>query len=499
VNLTQDLVALKERIEEIARGYGLDFFETFFELVDYDEMNEIASYGGFPTRYPHWRFGMHYEELDKGYSYGLQKIYELVINNDPCYAYLMGCNAPVDQKMVIAHVLGHSDFFKNNLWFSKTNRKMVDQMANHGVRIRKHIEKVGLEEVEGFVDVCLSLENLVDVHSPFITRRSPARTEEEVEDEARRIEAPRIRSKEYMERYINPPEYLEQVKQKLLEEARRRKRTFPEHPERDVLQFLLEHAPLEKWERDVLSIVRDEAYYFAPQAMTKIMNEGWATYWHSKMLTERCLADTELIDYADHHSATLGTQPGRVNPYKLGVELFRDIEDRWNRGRFGREFDSCDDLDARRNWDRHLNQGRAKLFEVRKVMNDLTFLDTFLTEEFCERHKLFVYQWNPRTNRHEIASRDFRQVKEGLLRSLTNLGHPAIAVLDANHKNRGELYLAHSWDGQDLKYDEATETLKHLFRIWQRPVHLETKEEGRGKLISYDGDKVGTQEILPSA
>src|SRR5262245_23370602 len=171
MNLTPELQRIKDEIKGYAIEYGLDFFETFFELLDFDELNEVASYGGFPTRYPHWRFGMEYEELSKGYSYGLQKIYELVINNDPCYAYLMKCNGLVDQKLVIAHVYGHSDFFKNNMWFGRTDRKMMDRMANHGVKMRRYIEKHGFEKVEQFLDMALSLENLIDVHSPFIARQ----------------------------------------------------------------------------------------------------------------------------------------------------------------------------------------------------------------------------------------------------------------------------------------------------------------------------------------
>src|SRR5213596_856401 len=143
-----ELCRWQETIEKTARSYGLDFFETIFELLDYEEMNTVAAYGGFPTRYPHWRFGMEYEQLAKGYSYGLQKIYELVINNDPCYAYLLGSNGITDHKLVMAHVYGHCDFFKNNYWFSQTNRKMIDEMANHGNRIRDYMDRFGVEEVE---------------------------------------------------------------------------------------------------------------------------------------------------------------------------------------------------------------------------------------------------------------------------------------------------------------------------------------------------------------
>src|SRR6476619_3923854 len=169
-DLTPELLAHKRAIEPQAKEYGLTFFECVCEVLPFDTMNQIASDGGFPTRYPHWRWGMEYEKLSKRDAYGLGRIYEMVINNDPCYAYLQESNAVTDQKLVMAHVYGHSDFFKNNYWFSKTNRKMMDEMANHATRVRKHIEKHGYDTVEKWLDVCLSIEHLIDAHSMFLNR-----------------------------------------------------------------------------------------------------------------------------------------------------------------------------------------------------------------------------------------------------------------------------------------------------------------------------------------
>ena len=172
-NLPPYLADTQRQIEGYARDYGLDFFDTIFEVLDYKRMNEVAAYGGFPVRYPHWRWGMEYERLSKRDAYGLGRIYEMVINNDPCYAYLQESNAVTDQKLVMAHVYGHADFFKNNYWFSKTDRKMMDQMANHATRVRRHIERHGQEAVEAFVDACLSIEHLIDPHSMFVQREEP--------------------------------------------------------------------------------------------------------------------------------------------------------------------------------------------------------------------------------------------------------------------------------------------------------------------------------------
>jgi stage V sporulation protein R len=487
--LPKELQILQEEIEGHARAFGLDFFPVIFELLDYRGLNQVAAFGGFPTRYPHWRFGMEYEYLQKSYSYGLSKIYEMVINNDPCYAYLLECNMPVDQKLVMAHVYAHCDFFKNNQAFSKTNRKTMDEMANHATRIRRYMDKHGVETVESYVDTCLSLENLIDPHSPFIQRERPAPAGEEPERPVVR----RLKSKSYMNDFINPPAVLEADRRRLEEEARKRRR-FPETPLRDVLKFLTDHAPMENWQRDVLAIIREEAYYYAPQAQTKIMNEGWATYWHSKIMTEKVLTDAEVIDYADHHSGTLGGRTGRLNPYKLGVELYRDIEDRWNRGRFGKEYDECDDLVVRRRWDRRLGQGRDKIFEVRRHCTDVTFIDNYLTEEFCHEQKLFLYDYNPKTGMYQITDRDFRKVKQRLLFQLTNFGQPFIYVADGNFRNKGELLLMHKYEGVELKHDFARDTLRAVQRIWGRPVNIDTVVDDKARRISFNGEEFEEKE-----
>lgn len=491
--LPPELAAWQAEIEGFARGHGLDFFPTIFELVDADDLNAIAARGGFPVRYPHWRFGMEYEELSKSYGHGLSKIYELVINNNPCYAYLMRSNALVDQKLVMAHVYGHCDFFKQNAWFAHTNRKMMDEMANHGARVRRYMDDYGVEPVEEHLDACLSLEGLIDIHSPFIKRRDhrnrydfDGEKPEEAKTEGR------FAAKPYMDRFINPSHGAEAPAK-----TDQLPRKTPEHPERDVLLFLLEHGPLSPWQADVLAIIRDESYYFAPQAQTKIMNEGWASYWHSTIMTRQVLTDAEFVCFADHHSGTMAGSATRLNPYKLGIELFRDIEDRWNRGAFGPEYESCDDRKERDHWDRKLGQGREKIFEVRRVHNDLTFIDEFLTLEFCRRHKLFKFGFNPSSENYEIETRAFPKVKQQLLQNLTNAGRPMIEVVDGNYKNRGELYLKHAYSGVELDLDYARATLTNLYRLWSRPVHIETVVKDAEVTLAFDGSAHDLEALKP--
>ncbi len=482
--LTSELVEVRDQIRGYAEEFGLDFFEVIFEMVDHEEINSLAALGGFPVRYPHWRFGMDYDQLSKGYTWGLQKIYEMVINTNPSYAYLMKSNNRVDQKTVIAHVYGHVDFFKNNYWFSKTNRKMLDTMANHSVKVRNMMDRLGRDKVEGFLDHCLAIENLIDPYLPYSNpkKRDLKNLDSEGTDH---LDPGRFKiDRQYMDQYINPPKYLEEQKKKMEDQVRKNKKN-PSDSQKDILAFLLENAPLEIWEQEALSIVRDEAYYFAPQAQTKIMNEGWASYWHSKIMTQKALKDSELIDFSDHHAGTMAMQPGQINPYKIGIELFRDIEDRWDRGKFGKEYDECDSLVTKSKWDKQLGLGRKKIFEVRRVCNDVTFIDEYLTEEFAERLKLYTYAFNRRTNQYEIVDRNFKKIKEKLLFQLTNLGQPFIYVTDGNFQNKGELLLWHKHQGLDLDIRWARETMRSIGEIWKRPVNVETEVDGQKKLYTY--------------
>jgi stage V sporulation protein R len=487
-----ELLAAKKQIRERARSYGLDFFPVIFEMCDYEQMNQIAAYGGFPQRYPHWRFGSEYERLRKQHFYGLGRIYEMVINNDPCYAYLQESNQLVDQKLVIAHVYGHADFFKNNLWFSQTNRKMMDGMANHATRIRRHIEKQGYDTVEKFLDVCLSIEDLIDPHSMFLNRGP---LEEKPQEVPREELVSKFKAKDYLDRWINPPEVLEAEAKKLRDDRAKLKHVTPARPTRDVLMYLLEHSRLDDWQMDCLSIVRDEAYYFAPQGMTKVMNEGWASYWHSTLMTKHFVDATDIIDYADHHSGTVHMPPGSFNPYKIGLELFRNIEDRWNKGQFGKHYEESENLGEKKSWDKGLGLGREKIFEVRRMYNDVNFIDEFLTPEFIEKHKFYQYGRDPHTGQLRIVTRDPVRIKQTMLHHLTNMGRPFVYVVDGDYCHRGELYLAHKHNGMDLEIKFAVETLKNVYKIWQKPVHLQARIDDDMILFSFAGDQPKQQTI----
>jgi stage V sporulation protein R len=489
-NLSPELADHMKAIKSRAVEYGLDFFEVVFEVLAFDVMNQIAAYGGFPVRYPHWRWGMEYEKLKKRDAYGLGRIYEMVINNDPCYAYLQESNSVTDQKLVMAHVYGHADFFKNNLWFSRTDRKMMDQMANHATRVRRHIERHGQEKVERFIDTCLSIEHLIDPHSVFMQREPTPQPQRglDPQERAEQPEPDRLPAKDYMDPFINPRGVLEKQRRQMQERLREERAKFPRHPTRDVLLFLLRHAPLEEWQQDILAIVRDEAYYFAPQAMTKVMNEGWATYWHSKLMTQHFLDAREIVDYAEQHSGVVHMPPGGFNPYKIGVELFKDVERRWDRGQHGPEWERLEGVGERERHDDKSMRGREKIFQVRRIYNDVSFIDEFLTPEFVERHQMYQFRRDPQTGEVRVVTRDFDRVKQTLLHHLTNMGQPFIYVADANYRNRGELFLAHRHTAGEVELARAAPVLSNLLRLWGRPVHLRARINDEPVLISVDDE-----------
>lgn len=489
--ISGDLLQLQREIQGYADEFGLDYFPQVFEMCSYDTINILAAQGGFPIRYPHWKFGMDYDQLSKGYRFGIQKIYEMVINTDPCYAYLLEVNNWLDQKLVMAHVYGHNDFFKNNAWFSNTNRKMMDVMANHSTKIRRYMEKYGQDRVENFIDKALSIENLLDINTLFETNevvQSRKMMEELARQENDNDGYMNDDRSQHLKSFMRGQAKIKQDDNEIEAPIVAEKNVWK--GERDIMKFLIKNAPIEEWEADIIGCLREEAYYFLPQRITKIMNEGWASYWHSTIMTQRAMNSNEFIDFADKHAGVMVMSKQNINPYKIGIELFRDIEYRWNTGRFGKDYNDCTNLEAKENWNKDLGLGRDKIFEVRKSHNDISFIDEFLTPEFCNRQQLFTYKFNPRTSRMEIDTRDFQAIKQKLLTQLTNFGQPVIEVEDANYMNRKELLLRHVHQGVDLDMQFADQTMRNIFAIWKRPVSLATQYEEKETIFQFDGKEL---------
>ncbi len=477
-------------INKISSEEGLDPFNVKFWVMNRDSLLHTAARSGFPVRYKHWSFGQAYQELLLPQKYGLSKLYELVINTDPCYAYLLAENPLYSQKVVMAHVMGHSDFFKNNYMFGETNRNMLNRMSDIATSINSisNTENVSEKEVEDFIEKVHSIQWLIDL-STSNPRKLKVYSDKKddlskVSNDWGKVDVSHLPS--HMDRRINDHESL--TKEKELEEKRRDEaaKKNPQHPERDVIAFLIENSTtLKPWQKKILTLMREESYYFVPQLQTKIMNEGWATYWHTKIMKHKDVVDLENVAHIGMMLGNvLALQKFNINPYTLGYVIFKDIEERWDKGKHGPDWEAITNMDEKENYDKKEMKGKEKILEVRKKYNDVQFLRTFFTQEIANKLQMYTWDTEPGEN-IEISSKDFQDIKDRLLEMLSNGGQPLIQVIDGNYANRGELVLEHV-HSYDLKQDYAEMTLANIKAIWGRPVHLitsNTSKDGSKKIM----------------
>ncbi|GAC1566341.1 MAG: SpoVR family protein [Ktedonobacteraceae bacterium] len=456
-----DIERLRDAIDhawEEARNFGLDPFPTHFELVPASIMYEFASYS-LPGRFSHWTHGKAYHRQKMQYDFGLSKIYEMVINTNPSYAFLMEMND-----------LLQNNFFKNNAYFQHTSRRMIDKVSIHAERIAKYEFDHGKAEVERFLDAVLSIQEHVDYN--LLIRENEADKKDEKPanvavgpyDDLWGLDTRAKKAQEARNQQIGKPP------------------RFPEQPEKDILLFLMHHAPhLELWQRDIIEIVRTEMLYFVPQMQTKTMNEGWASIWHSRIMREMgdkgYFSDSDTLEFATLHSSVLSPSRTYLNPYYVGFKVFEDIEQRWDnptkeeQERLGRKPD----------------QGRQKIFEVRELDNDVSFLRNYLTEDLIKDLDLYLYK--KEGDEWVIVEKNWEKVRDGIVASMTNFGSPYLVVDNGDYRGNRELYIKHLFEGQELDMVYAEKTLQHVYTLWGRPVHLETIYEGKHILLTYDGER----------
>jgi stage V sporulation protein R len=470
-----DIERLRDGIDRAwqeARNFGLDPFPTHFELVPASIMYEFASYS-LPGRFSHWTHGKAYHRQKMQYDFGLSKIYEMVVNTNPSYAFLMEMNSLLQQTFVVAHVFGHTDFFKNNAYFQHTSRRMIDKVSIHAERIAKYEFDHGKAEVERFLDAVLSIQEHVDYN--LLIRES------EPEKQEKTGEKPRTKpSSEYEDLWG-----LEHRAKKAEEERDRlpgKPPRFPEKPEKDLLLFIMRHAPhLQPWQRDIIEIVRTEMLYFVPQMQTKTMNEGWASLWHSRIMRRLgetgVISDADTIEFAQLHSGVLSPSRTYLNPYYIGFKVFEDIERRYNnptqeeQDRLGRKPE----------------QGLAKIFEVREMENDVSFLRNYLTEDLVKELDLYLYR--KEGDEWVIVEKNWEKVRDTIVANMTNFGTPYLVVENGDYRGNSELYIKHLYEGQELDMLYAEKTLQHVYTLWGRPVHIETIYEDKRILLTYDGER----------
>ncbi|HEY3280688.1 MAG TPA: SpoVR family protein [Armatimonadota bacterium] len=460
-----EVEALSKAIEEIwaiGERFGLDAYPTHFEIVPAAIMYEFGAYG-LPGRFSHWTHGKAFHQMKTMYDYGLSKIYELVVNTNPCYAFLMEGNSLIQNKLVIAHVMAHCDFFKNNIWFAHTSRKMVDVVSVNARRIDKYSYEHGEEVVERFLDATLALQEHVD---PNVQIRHL--TDQEITEARKHAVEP-----------TTPYDDLWKLERKGAEERHTpRGRKLPEEPQRDLLRFIMDHAPeLEDWQRDCIGIVRQEMLYFYPQMQTKIMNEGWASLWHARVLRELDLSEGDYITFAELNSSVVSPGSRRqLNPYYVGLKIWEDLIQRW---------DNPSEEDLKKPG-RAPGQGLEKIFEVREMENDVSFLRNYLTEELVEELDLYVYR--KEGDQWVVVEKDWEKVRDAMVGQMTNFGYPYLVVEDGDYRRNRELYLKHYFEGRELDLNYAKHALHHVYTLWGRTVHLETVVEGQTILLSYDGE-----------
>jgi stage V sporulation protein R len=466
-----ELERLRDGIDaawEEARRFGLDPFPTHFELVPASIMYEFASYS-LPGRFSHWTHGKAYYRQKMQYDLGLSKIYEMVVNTNPSYAFLMEMNNLLQNTFVAAHVFGHTDFFKNNVYFHHTSRRMIDKASIHAERIAKYEYDHGKEEVERFLDAVLSIQEHVDYN--LLLRG------EEKDKASDKFKPP---TSAYDDLWS-----MEEKAKKAAEERDRRPGKmpkFPEKSEKDLLLFIMHHAPhLEQWQRDLIDIVRTEMLYFVPQMQTKTMNEGWASVWHSRIMREMSdkgiINDSEFVEFAQLHSGVLTPSKTSLNPYYIGYKIFEDIERRWDNPT----------TEEREKLGRKPGKGREKIFEVRELENDVSFLRNYLTEELIKDLDLYLYK--KEGDEWVIVEKNWQKVRDTIVANMTNFGHPYLVVDNGDYRGNRELYIKHLYEGQELDTPYAEKTLHHVYTLWGRPVHLETVHDNKRILLSYDGER----------
>ncbi|WP_223700893.1 SpoVR family protein [Sutcliffiella deserti] len=458
-----------DEITEIAKSFGLDFYPMRYEICPADIIYTFGAYG-MPTRFSHWSFGKQFHKMKLHYDLGLSKIYELVINSNPCYAFLLDTNSLIQNKLIVAHVLAHCDFFKNNCRFQNTNRDMVESMAATAERIKQYEHDHGKEEVENFLNAVLAIQEHID---PSLMRSKLSWSIEDMEEE------------EEVTKKANDYDDLWNLDERNKPKAvpKKKKKKFPPQPEKDILLFI-EHysSELEEWQRDILTMMREEMLYFWPQMETKIMNEGWASYWHQRILRELDLSSGEALEYAKLNAGVVQPSRTSINPYYLGIKIFEDIEERYNNPTEDMIRDGIKP-----------GSGRERMFEVREVESDISFLRNYLNKDLVMREDMYLFQKQGKD--YKVVDKAWEGVRDQLINMRVNGGFPYITVNDGDYLRTGELYLKHWYEGIELDLKYLEKVLPYIYQIWGRPVHMESVIETKNVLFTYDGKSIHRKYI----
>lgn len=441
-----------EKLEKLAHDSGLDYYPVDFELVPDSFMMEVAVYG-LPVRMAHWSFGVRYIHQLVQHTMGHSRLFEVVFPGNPGRAYLANNNSVEENTLVVAHVLGHADFSKNNYLFKRGQHQVgfhiVEQAAAHARQISGAIEAYGNEKVEAVLDAALALEQHIDTNYALDRPLYPAF------EKAKAAPVP----DNFKDRFaaLGPNKRTER------HDGGKRAR-IPPHPEYDLLWLVAHYAPeMEDWERDIFLIVRQESFYFYPVFACQIMNEGWASYWHARLLREADFLPQQLyLDAIKTHSDVVRPYAGSqqisltVNPYHLGFSLWEKIVE---------------------------EHGIAAARRIMETDDDFGFIRNNLTEKMADRLGLFQYTARKK-GEIKVNEAGIEDIQDAILAPKFNFAAPRIAALDVHSDGSLLLRHEHETDGRGLDADRARKVLDYLHRVWRRPIALETIDaNGKERII----------------
>ncbi|ONI46324.1 hypothetical protein AN641_01775 [Candidatus Epulonipiscioides gigas] len=386
-NIMEVLIDYSKQIETIEKNFGLSFYPQEFELINYKDMLGYMTYLGFINHYPHWSFGKTYDKLKNNLDV---MPFEIIINSNPCIAYLLKNNNLITQILIIAHVYAHNDFFKNNIFFKKnTNAKNAIQMfKNHARRVNNYIKQFGEENVEKILDVAHAI-------------------------------------KYYFE-------------------------------EGFLLDFIIQNVKLEEWKIDLLQIVAEQSRYFYPQIETKIINEGWASFWHYKTLKELNLSADKYLGFISLHNNIISSRFDVLNPYYIGFKIWDEI---------------------------YKHEGVKKMLAIREFNKDSSFIRDYLSPALAKELGLYSYIEDNKIKLITNTYRDYESVQNILINNMGLNNVPKIEVIEYTNN---KFLISHISDGRELDLFYATETLKHLNFLLEKEIILLTHFSGVKRQIICD-------------
>jgi len=484
----QRLVKLEERVYQIAEEQGLKFVPIEFDIVPENKMLEIMAYG-MPGQISNWKFGRDYERIRTIYEHSMGSIpMEVVITTNPARSYLMKNNTFAIQALVVAHVVGHVSFSTMNRYHDELDKDIVSKFIAASHRFKDYERKYGIDILERTVDAG---------HSIFL-HSSPFESNET--EEAKRERIFKQKKQQAHERKITEFDDLFTDKSPASQAEIERdlynhnlwmglKNKIPVEPTEDMLRFVIDNSRvLSDWQKDILEILRYQGRYTWPHVKTKYMNEGFATFWHERILrqlfNEGFLTSEEHAEYNFMNSLVKAKNPFSMNPYLIGSEMWYNIVERWDKGLHGDAYEEETNMKKRKEWDTGDMKGIEKMFEILRTHNDWFFMQNFLTNEMVRELELYLYvkQKDPYSEKIVVTDKTKKEVRKLIIKSFAHSGIPKIVVQDG----RNQLHLEHRHVGMDLDPEYTQKTLEHLAYLWGSDVHLSTIQNKAVK--NYKGD-----------